>query len=299
MIVRRVSLLSLIILAALAATGFAGDTLLMKVIADRVNLRARPTLSAEVVGQVQEGDILVAKSFKEEWVEVLPDDAIDFWVHTDFVKAGEVTSSKLNVRAGAGINYSVVGVLSRGDKVEVRDQFGEWLKIAPPYGSSLWVTSQFVELLDPDRPKRVKAVSQAPVPPAPAPVTRAAAKPSKELVQETSGKSSASEVQLKTLAQNQQGPPGLKLIPLEGQGQQVQKDGMLRKVGFMLNKPARFRLVTMGQRRNQTICYVRGNIEQLESFVGRHMTIRGRQYWAQGARYPIIIPDQIIPHGRP
>jgi hypothetical protein len=43
------------------------------------------------------------------------------------------------------------------------------------------------------------------------------------------------------------------------------------------------------------ICYVRGNNVQMNSLLGRRLLIRGREYWVQGAKYPVVIPDEIIP----
>ncbi|GAV22741.1 hypothetical protein cpu_12510 [Carboxydothermus pertinax] len=42
---------------------------------------------------------------------------------------GVVTASTLNVRSGPGINYAKIGVLTRGQKVELTGKTGEWFKI--------------------------------------------------------------------------------------------------------------------------------------------------------------------------
>jgi len=90
-------------------------------------------------------------------------------------------------------------------------------------------------------------------------------------------------------------PEDLKLIPLEGQGKMVQREGVLRLAGFVFGRPSRYRLVRQEGNRIETLCYVRGNNAQLSTFTGRRLLVRGREYWVQGVRDPVVIPEQIIP----
>ena len=284
--------IGVILTVCLAWSATAGATHLVKVTGDRVNLRAKPTLNAETVAQVNAGDILIARSFKQEWVEIVPDDKLDFWVHGDFVKGGEVAATTLNVRAGAGVNYSTVGVLARGDRIDIRGTFGEWLKIAPPLDTSLWISGKLVELMNRDpknsrkwttEPDTATAVDTQPKPP---PVAAG----------EGTGQWKRPLPPVRPLLEKKApNTAGMNLVPLEGQGSTAQKKGVLKRASFLNSGPADYRLVVDGSYRAQTVCYVRGNVEQLESFVGTEMTIRGKQYWLQGTRHPVIVPEQIIP----
>jgi hypothetical protein len=94
-------------------------------------------------------------------------------------------------------------------------------------------------------------------------------------------------------------PPGLALIPFEGQGRSVQQDGVLKYTGHLLNRPARFRLVKSEGHQLETLCYVYGNDTQLNTFLGRRLLIRGREYWVRGVQVPVVVPDQIIPRAMP
>ncbi len=267
------------------AGGAFGQTK-VKVVGQRVNLRAKAAPESEVVGQVGEGEILPAKSVGDEWVEVATPDKVDVWVHRDFVKDGVVSANKLFVRGGPGINYSVVGTMGRGEAFSVRGEFGEWLKIAPPASSSLWVSRQFVQVVQPEKPR----------PPEPRPVARPVPAPVPPPVP---------PVQLPPpvappVTAAQEPPPvappaDLVLIPLEGQGRFVQREGELRMVGFAFSSPSRYRLVRYEGNRTVVICFVRGNNSQLNSFVGQRLLIRGREYWVRGADYPVVIPEQIVP----
>ncbi|MBU1692942.1 MAG: hypothetical protein KKC51_03150, partial [Verrucomicrobia bacterium] len=94
-------------------------------------------------------------------------------------------------------------------------------------------------------------------------------------------------------------PPGLALIPFDGQGRAVQLDGVLKYAGHLLSRPARFRLVSSEGNQLETLCYVHGNDSQLSTFLGRRLLIRGREYWVRGVQYPVVVPDQIIPRAAP
>ena len=284
-------LLSLV--AVFLWVGPASGTILVKVTGTRVNLRAKASLRAEVVAQAEEGDILIARRFKEEWVEVVPDEKINFWVHDDFVSDGVVTATKLNVRAGAGINYSTVGVLKRGEKVESREQFGEWLSIAPPFDTSLWVSAKLVEIIRPDRPAKPEPEERAV-----APSEGSTRKPPPKAVSARTAPASTG-VRTSGTEAVPEGTAGLDLVTMDGQGEMVEMEGVLSRAGRLFRRTGDFRLLDKRGYGSRTVCSVRGNREQMESFLGYHMTIRGRRYWVQGSKYPVVIPSQIVPHSGP
>jgi len=285
----------------------------VRVVGQRVNLRAQADLKAEVVGQVADGEILEARSIGDAWVEVAPPDSVDLWVHKDFVQGGKVVATELKVRGGPGINYRVVATLPRGAEVKVRGEFTDWLKIAPPPGASLWVSRSYVEPVGASRPPAAESAAapagadapadsaptvaassipppppvspSAPPPPAPAAGTMA----SQRVVRVQTGREPVVKPP----------PAGLVLIPFEGQGRSVQQDGVLKHAGNLLGRPSRFRLVNPGGNQLGTLCYVYGNNAQLETFVGRRLLIRGREYWVRGVQYPVVVPDQIIPKAGP
>ena len=52
---------------------------------------------------------------------------------------GEVTGERVYVRAGDGINYTVLSVAGRGDRVEVSQRRYDWLRIPVPKSCTVWV----------------------------------------------------------------------------------------------------------------------------------------------------------------
>lgn len=55
-----------------------------------------------------------------------------------------VVADSVNLRAGAGVDYEVVGQVSRGDVLDALGAEGEWIQVRPPTGMCLWVYAQLV-----------------------------------------------------------------------------------------------------------------------------------------------------------
>ena len=288
---------------AAVAQAQSTDELFARIKSDRVNLRAKPDANGEVVAQATLDERLRVVESNEAWVRVVPPDRVDLWVHRDFVKDGLSVGEKVNVRAGAGINFSVVGQYPRGEQVQVRGQFGEWLKVAPS-NSSLWVSRELVDLLYPAR-----VVEPAPAPlidvPAPAeplpagpaefqagepPLGPVNATPEAESIVATPALPPVSPIAPTGTAEV---PRDLKLVPLEGQGRLVSHEGLLKPAPFMFGRPSKFRMARQVGNQLQTICYVRGNSRQLNSLLNERLVVRGREYWVQGVRQPVVVLERI------
>lgn len=135
----------------------------LEVKGDRVNLRAVAKGDAEVVGQVSSADTLILQGdITEPWVKVTPPDSVDFWIYASLVKDGKVTANNAQVRAGAGLNFNVVGQLQSGDTISQRGKIGDWLKIAPFPTSAVWVTNAYVSLKASPPPSPVEPLVVAP-----------------------------------------------------------------------------------------------------------------------------------------
>jgi uncharacterized protein YgiM (DUF1202 family) len=295
----------------------------VRVTADRVNLRAAAEPEAEVVAQVSEGEILVVRGGPTgEWVAVEPPPRVDLWVYGDMVRDGIVSVARLRVRSGPGINYRPVGQLDRGDTVDVRAQVGDWLKVGPPRGTSLYIHSRYVSPVPPPSPPAAKRVNERPVaavaPPAvaagppspPGPVAPRTDEPAR-VAAGTAAAGTGTPAQ--GAEQEHRGavatrpptpaaaepPPfalaGRELAISRAQGRPARHEGALRRVGFLWRRPSKFRLVGgAGNRSSETVCYVLGNEQQLESLLGKDLTIQGREYFVEGLRYPVVIPERIV-----
>lgn len=60
-------------------------------------------------------------------------------------KVYEVTGNRVNLRAGPSLEGEIVGVVSRGDRLIVRRNVGDWAEVKPPDNVSFWVHGAFVQ----------------------------------------------------------------------------------------------------------------------------------------------------------
>ncbi len=94
---------------------------------DRTNVRAKPSLDAEILASLSKGQEvevlgeLTPPGSKETWSRIAMPSAVAVWVYGPLVdaKAGTVRAKELNYRAGPGRNYSVLGLLKKGDAIAV------------------------------------------------------------------------------------------------------------------------------------------------------------------------------------
>lgn len=165
--------------AILAASGRAEIT--ATVSSDRVNVRGGPSLASEVVCQVGRGATLVvleavtvAKPKLGEpanWYKIqLPGDTT-VWVSASYIHPTRksVRARRLNVRAGPGENFSVLGRLAQGDLIREVRVMDDWMEIEPPAGTYAFVATNFVTLNGPltgapDTKSAVPAVPEATAP---------------------------------------------------------------------------------------------------------------------------------------
>lgn len=127
------------------------------VVASNVNVRARAGLIGEVLTKITKGSTVTVieeitlKNSKDDepsaWAKInLPPGARVF-VNTGFIDAATKTvkPKKLNLRGGAGENYSVIGTLEKGAAVKEIAVKGDWTEIEPPAGAFAFVAAQYLQ----------------------------------------------------------------------------------------------------------------------------------------------------------
>jgi hypothetical protein len=235
---------------------------------DRVSLRAKPDVNSELLERAMLGEELILLDRTNGWIAVQAPESMDLWVSGDYLQNGRVVPAKLNVRSGPSQNYSVVCVVKQGDSLTQRGEFSDWLKIAPPPGSRVWISEDYVELIVPPAPEpepepAVVAGPDMTQEPVPAPVTPA-----------------PSERELKPLI--------LVLDKSKEQGVYDEIPGVLRRAN-----PGLYKLVLIVDDMEEPICLVRGKAEQMERYLNRAMLIKGKKFWAKDIDLPILQPIKI------
>jgi hypothetical protein len=241
----------------------------VKVTGDRVSLRAKPDLNAELLDRAMRGEELVFLGKTNGWVAVQAPDSLNFWVSGEYIQNGIVVPEKLNIRSGPSQNYSVVFVANKGASVSLRGEFNEWIKIAPPAGSRVWISEKYTETIEPPKPEPEPAPEPEPVvakpEPEPEPIVAAP-----ELTEE--------ELQ----------PLLLVLDKEREQGVYDEIPGILRRAN-----PGLYKLVLIVGELEEPICLVRGNEAQMERYLNRSMLVKGKKYWAKEVALPVLKVDKI------
>jgi len=87
------------------------------------------------------------------WLKILLPRKASLYISKDYVDLtsdekgiGIISASNVNLRAGPGTKYSIVGQISKPEKVSVLSEDAGWYKIEPPYGTAGWIhSSQITE----------------------------------------------------------------------------------------------------------------------------------------------------------
>ena len=131
---------------------YVGDYSYTKyVIATTLNVRSGAGTSYSVLGSLSKGTKVEVISTTNGWSKIKYNGSTGY-VSSKYLSSSSTTSSTtikyvtattLNVRSGAGTNYSIIGSLSKGTKVEVISTTNGWSKIKYN-GSTGYVSSQYL-----------------------------------------------------------------------------------------------------------------------------------------------------------
>lgn len=281
--VHRISLAGAVALAAcVAARASEGDPLRVRGVEGRVAVYATTNALREAVAWMPaEAELAVVGDLPDEgtWVQVVPPEPVSLWVYRELVRNGSVLADKVRVRSGAGLNFHPVGTLNKGDRVEVRGTYGDWVKIKPPSGLGFWVLRDQVEPLAVMPPEGALPVDEEWVTNT-TPVTVLGAA------------TNAAPVVLVP-------PPAeLAALPLaEGadQGVRVLLTGVL-DWGTVGDVAAPFSLVVrQPDGDTRPVCHIFCSPEQGKPNVGSTVTVRGTRWRVKGSELPAVVAESLRP----
>ncbi|HEV2695129.1 MAG TPA: SH3 domain-containing protein, partial [Verrucomicrobiae bacterium] len=128
-----------------------------EVVVNNVNVRGQAGLKGEVISHLQKGDTVTVLSQigldkhkadePAQWAKIALPTNVTVWVNSKFIdeKAKTVTPKKLNLRAGPGENYSVLGVVEHGDTITESGAKGDWTKIEAPANSYAFIAAMYLK----------------------------------------------------------------------------------------------------------------------------------------------------------
>lgn len=125
-----------------------------------VNIRSGPGMNYYSCGKINAPSRVIVVNQKYSWSEILPPPGSFSWIFKQYVQTdannpGIGTVNADNVRVYAGSDEmepmrsdSVQILLARGQRVRIIGQpIGDYYKIAPPEGATLWTTSQYIKYI--------------------------------------------------------------------------------------------------------------------------------------------------------
>ncbi len=121
-----------------------------------VNVRGKASFKGEVITKLQNGDsvtvieqVILSKPKAGEpsnWAKIAYPASAHVWVHSSYLNADKtVKPKKLNVRSGAGENYSIVGTLEQGTAVKEISTKENWTQIEAPASAFAYVAAMFIQ----------------------------------------------------------------------------------------------------------------------------------------------------------
>lgn len=151
-----------ILLGSFITAAHGEETAIVK--ENHINVRGQASLKGEVITQLQKGEqvavleeIPVPKPKKDEpakWARIRMPANTPVWVYASYIDSANKTVkiSRVNLRAGPGENYSVVGRLEKGDTVKDIRKVDEWMEIETPTTAYAFVAAEFLTKLPPLSP---------------------------------------------------------------------------------------------------------------------------------------------------
>jgi uncharacterized protein YgiM (DUF1202 family) len=142
-----------------------------------INARGQAGLKGEVVTHLKKGETVTVleqinldkhkANEPAQWAKIALPSSTHVWVKSSYIDPSSktVSSKKLNLRAGPGENYSVLGVIEHGTQVnEITSKEG-WMQIDPPASTYAFVAAMYLKQ---EAPAPTPAPAPAPVPEQPA-----------------------------------------------------------------------------------------------------------------------------------
>ena len=122
-----------------------------------LNVRSGAGTNHSIIGKLYKGDKVDILDSSNDWYKVKLSNGKIGWSSSQYIETnhsansqnnGTVNTSALNIRQGAGTNYSIIGKLYKGDVVNILSFSNGWYKIKLSNGSTGWVSSQYITLND-------------------------------------------------------------------------------------------------------------------------------------------------------
>jgi uncharacterized protein YgiM (DUF1202 family) len=253
------------------------------VVASNVNVRGQAKLKSEVVTRITKGqsvtvleEIVRNNSGPDEpsaWAKINLPPGAHVWVNSSFINASNKTvlPKKLNVRSGPSENYSVIGLLQRGDALKEITTKGDWTEIEAPASAYAFVAAQYLK----QEPAAPPVPTPTPPEPAPTATTVAAAPPVAPPPTEIPAVPAATETPALTPAVTP-APPTEPVVQEPPPPRIVEREGIVRGM-TSIQAPSRFVLISPENGKDIDYLYTTAKDLDLRRYKGMRIIVTGEE----------------------
>ena len=122
-----------------------------------INARGQAGLKGEVVSHLKKGETVTVldqinldkhkANEPAQWAKIALSSTTHVWIKSSYIDAANktVTAKKLNLRAGPGEHFSVLGVIERGTAVNEITSKDGWTQIDPPNSTYAFVAAMYLK----------------------------------------------------------------------------------------------------------------------------------------------------------
>lgn len=129
---------------------------------DGAEVKAGDNVNFESLCSLSKSESVKIIDRRYSWFKILLPKKAFLYVTKDYVNLtsdekgiGIINAVNVNLRAGAGTRYSIVGQISKPEKVSILSEDMGWYKIEPPYGTTGWIHSNQIDIKE-EKEEKVK-----------------------------------------------------------------------------------------------------------------------------------------------
>ena len=122
---------------------------------DGAVVKAGDNMNFENLCALSKSDSVNVIGRRYSWLKILLPKEAFLYVNKDYVDLtsnekgiGVINAANVNLRAGAGTRYSIIGQISKPEQVSIISEDNGWYKIEPPYGTTGWINSDQITLAE-------------------------------------------------------------------------------------------------------------------------------------------------------
>ncbi len=120
-----------------------------EIMREGVNVRAGQNINFEKLCTLKKGEEVVVADKSYQWYKVKLPLKAECYISKKYVKmlnqnVGVVIASNVNLRAGAGVQFTSLGQLVKDNIVTIKNDTGDWYKIEPVEGAYGWIAEDYL-----------------------------------------------------------------------------------------------------------------------------------------------------------